>query len=79
MNMSRGTRVRVCECVCMCSQVCMSVIIEIHHPFQDNVISINTYTLYTRRISIIYVMIDYLFVLICARDVASHGASGCVI
>ena len=78
---------RMCMCVCahahtcarVCAHMCVSVIREIKHPFQDNTISRSIYTLYTRRISLIYVMWDYFFVLICAGDVVSRGGSDRVI
>ena len=60
MNAPHGARVcvreYVCARVCSCAYLCVSVTREIKHPFQDNAFSLNTYTLYTRRISLIYVM-----------------------
>ena len=64
---------RVCKCVCV--HVCTSVIRENKHTFKDNVISLIIDTLYIHRIALIYVMCEYLFVLICVGDVASRGAS----
>ena len=43
----RGAR----ACVRECAHVCTSIIREIKHPFQDNVISLISYTLYICRIA----------------------------
>ena len=78
MDMPHGARVCVCARVyarvCACAHMWASVITEIKHPCHNNAIPLNTYTLYTRQISLIYIMRDYLFILIWAGDVASCGA-----
>ena len=65
----------VCACVCVCVQGCMSVIREIKNHFQDNAISLNHAYVKCTLNFLIYIMWDYLSVLICAGDVASSGAS----
>ena len=60
-------------CASVCAHVCASVIREIKHPFQHNTISLNAYILCTRWISLIHVMWDYLFILICPGDMALRG------
>ena len=69
----------ICVRVCACAHMCTSVITKIKHPFHNNAIPLNTCTLYTRPILIIYIMWDYLFVFICTADMASRGAQDRVI
>ena len=74
--MPHDAHVCVCTCarVCVRAHVCASVIREIKHRFQDNSISLNhSYVKYTSN-SLIYVMCNYLFVLIYVGDVALRGA-----
>ena len=66
--------VRVCVCMCMCAYVCVCDINENKQLFMIFAISLITHLLYTRSFPLIFLMWDYIFLFLCACDMAKHGA-----
>ena len=50
-------------------------IASFRHLLKIFVISLFAYSLYTHVVVLIFIMWDYFYVITCAGDVASHGAS----